>query len=138
MQLLPKGACSVTQSCPTLRPPCTVAHQAPLSMEFSRQEYWSGLPFPTPGSLPDPGTEPSCFAGGLFTTVPPGKPHPRVSIYSHHPQSRTYSDQHIPLKVTGNSHSWKHILLSTPYTTYTYKHTCKHAHKHYRQIHQKS
>ena len=35
--------------------PWTVAHQAPLSMEFSRQEYWSGLPFPTPGDLPDPG-----------------------------------------------------------------------------------
>ena len=38
--------------------PWTVAHQAPLSMEFSRQAYWSGLPFPTPGDLPNPGTEP--------------------------------------------------------------------------------
>ena len=38
--------------------PWTVAHQAPLSMEFSRQEYWSGLLFPTPGDLPNPGTEP--------------------------------------------------------------------------------
>ena len=38
--------------------PWTVACQAPLSMEFSRQEYWSGLPFPTPGDLPDPGIEP--------------------------------------------------------------------------------
>ena len=38
--------------------PWTVAHQAPLCMEFSRQEYCSGLPFPTPGDLPDPGTEP--------------------------------------------------------------------------------
>ena len=38
--------------------PWTVAHQAPLSMEFSRQEYWSGLPFPFPGDLPDPGIEP--------------------------------------------------------------------------------
>ena len=37
--------------------PCTVAHQAPLSMEFSRQKYWSGLPFPPPGDLLDPGTE---------------------------------------------------------------------------------
>ena len=36
----------------------TVALQAPLSMEFSRQEYWSGLPFPSPGDLPDPGAEP--------------------------------------------------------------------------------
>ena len=38
--------------------PWTVAHQAPLSMEFSRQEYWSGLPFPSPGDPPNPGTEP--------------------------------------------------------------------------------
>ena len=38
--------------------PWTVAHQAPPSMEFSRQEYWSGLPFPSPGGLPDPGIEP--------------------------------------------------------------------------------
>ena len=36
----------------------TVAHQAPLSVEFSRQEYWRGLPFPTPGDLPDPGIQP--------------------------------------------------------------------------------
>ena len=38
--------------------PWTVAHQASLSMEFSRQEYWSGLPFPSPEELPNPGTEP--------------------------------------------------------------------------------
>ena len=38
--------------------PWTIAHQAPPSMEFSRQEYWSGLPFPSPGDLPDPGIEP--------------------------------------------------------------------------------
>ena len=39
--------------------PCTVAHQAPLFLEFSRQEYWSGLSFLTPGHLPDPGIEPA-------------------------------------------------------------------------------
>ena len=42
--------------------PWTVAHQAPPSREFSRQEYWSGLPFPSPGDLPDPGIEPRCPA----------------------------------------------------------------------------
>ena len=52
--------------------PCTVAHQAPLSMEFSRQEYWSGLPFPTPRDLPDPGIKPlspafPALAGRFFT-----------------------------------------------------------------------
>ena len=50
----------------------TVAHQAPLSMDFSRHEYWSGMPFPTPGDLPNPGTEPlsitsPSLAGGFFT-----------------------------------------------------------------------
>ena len=53
--------------------PWTVARQAPLSMGFSRQEYWSGLPFPPPGDLPDPGIEPASLtspvlAAGFFTT----------------------------------------------------------------------
>ena len=48
----------LTQSCPTVCDPWTVAHQTPLSMGLSRQEYWSGLPFPSPGALPDPGIEP--------------------------------------------------------------------------------
>ena len=48
----------VTQSCPTLCYPWTVACWAPLSMEFSRQEYWNGLPFPSPGDLPNPGIKP--------------------------------------------------------------------------------
>ena len=59
--------------------PWTVALQAPLSMAFSRQEYWSGLPFPTPGDLPDPGIKPVspqslALAARFFTTAPPGKP----------------------------------------------------------------
>ena len=54
--------------------PWTAARQAPLSMGFSRQEYWSGLPFPSPGDLPDPGIEPGSpvLAGGFLTTVTPG------------------------------------------------------------------
>ena len=50
--------------------PCTVASQASLSMEFSRQEYWSGLPCPSPGDLPNPGIEPwpLALAGRFFTT----------------------------------------------------------------------
>ena len=49
--------------------PCTIACQAPLSMGFSRQEYWSGLTFPPPGDLPDPGIEPRspALAGSFFT-----------------------------------------------------------------------
>ena len=57
--------------------PWTVAHQALCPWGFSRQEYWSGLPFPSPGDLPKPGIEPAspAVAGGFFTTEPPGKPH---------------------------------------------------------------
>ena len=56
--------------------PWTAAHQAPLSMGFSRLEYWSGLPFLSPGDLPKPGMEPTspALAGKFFTTEPPGKP----------------------------------------------------------------
>ena len=56
--------------------PWTVACQAPLSMGFPRQEYWSGLPFPLPEEIPNSGTEPTfpASAGGFFTSEPPGKP----------------------------------------------------------------
>ena len=59
----------VAQSCPTLCDPMIVAHQVPLSMGFSRQEYWSGLSFPSPGDLPNPGIEPesSALADRFFT-----------------------------------------------------------------------
>ena len=58
--------------------PWTVSHQAPLSMGFSRQEYWSGLPVPAPGDLPYPGIDPRSpvaptWADTLFPTAPPGK-----------------------------------------------------------------
>ena len=59
--------------------PWATACQAPLSIEFSRQEYWSELPVPSPADLPDPGIEPMslaspALAGGFFTVEPPGKP----------------------------------------------------------------
>ena len=62
--------------------PWTVA-QAPLTMGFLRQEYWSGLPFPYPGDLPDPGIKPispvaPTLPGGFFTTEPRGKHSARV------------------------------------------------------------
>ena len=53
--------------------PWTVAYRAPPSMEFCRQEYWSGLPFPSPGDLPDSGIEPGspAFQADAFTSEPP-------------------------------------------------------------------
>ena len=55
--------------------PRTVAYQAPQSMEFSRQEYWSGLPFPSPGDLPDPGIKPESptLQADALPSEPPGK-----------------------------------------------------------------
>ena len=67
-------------SCPVVSDsfatPRTVPHQALLSMGFPRQEYWSGLSFPSPGDLPNPGIKPMspALAGGFFTTELPGKP----------------------------------------------------------------
>ena len=56
--------------------PWTVVHQVPLSMEFSRQEYWSGMPFPSSGKLPDPGIEPGSPAlqADFLSTEPLGRP----------------------------------------------------------------
>ena len=68
--------CLVTRSCPTLLRPMDCSLPGSLVNGFPRQEYWSGLPFPSPGDLPDPGIEPisPALAGGFFTTEPPGKP----------------------------------------------------------------
>ena len=68
--------CLVAKSCPTLVTPWAVTHQAFLTMKFSKQEFWNGLPFPSPGHLPSLGIEPmsAVLAGGFFTTEPPGKP----------------------------------------------------------------
>ena len=68
---------SVVQSCLTLCDPGTVTLQALLFMGFPRQESWSGLPFPTPEDLPNPGIElaSSASAGRFFTTEPPEKPY---------------------------------------------------------------
>ena len=80
--------------------PWTVAYQPPPSMGFSRQEYWSGLPFPSPGDLPDPGIEPRspAFRADALPSEPPGNPStlPRgaCSLGSpHHPK-------HFGFKVT--------------------------------------
>ena len=82
--------------------PWTIAHQAPLSMGFPRQEYWSGLPFPSSENLPEPGTEmvslvSPALSGRFFTTVLPGKPKSREGIS-------------IKLKVQVTPHFLTHML----------------------------
>ena len=66
----------VAQSCPTLYDPMDSSHQAPLFMEFFKQEYWSGLPRPSPGDLPDSGIKPGSPAlqAVSLPSEPPGKP----------------------------------------------------------------
>ena len=66
--------------------PWTVAYRAPPSMGFSRQECWSGLPFPSPGDLPDPGIEPGSPAlqADALQSEPPGKPLAAKYIYKLH------------------------------------------------------
>ena len=70
--------------------PRTVAHQAPPSMGFSRQEYWSGLPFPSPVELPNPGIKPKSPAlqANALTSEPPGKP----TLFN---VQCSYSDKHM-------------------------------------------
>ena len=67
----------VAQLCPTLSDSWTAAYQAPPPMGFSRQECWSGVPFPSPGDLPNPGIEPGSPAlqADALPFEPPGKPH---------------------------------------------------------------
>ena len=59
-----------------------VAYQVPKSMEFSRQEYWSGLPFPSPGDLPNPGIElgPPALQADALPSEQPGKPHKLIGL----------------------------------------------------------
>ena len=83
-------ACISRFSCVQLfATPWTNAHQAPLSMAFSRQEYWSGLPCPPPGDLPDPGIERTSLvspapAGGFFTTSATWEAHASLGWHNFH------------------------------------------------------
>ena len=89
-----------------------VAHQVPLSMEFPRQEYWSGLPFPSPEDLPYPGIKPMspALAGGFSTTEPPRKP-----TYLHTYRLNTYCKNHFidPCFNFISYYSFPKILKST-------------------------
>ena len=93
--------------------PWTVAHQAPPSMGFSRQEYWSGVPFPSPGDLPNPGIKPRspAFQADAFTSELPGKPgsvySQRISLKKNYPLSR--KQDHIGPKMADGS--WESLTM---------------------------
>ena len=92
---------SCVQLCMT--PWTTAACQAPLSMRFSRQGYWSGLPFPSPGDLPDPGIEPGSPAlqADALPSEPPGKP--KVNFLESKSSVSKCSLYHYPWPVEYNS-----------------------------------
>ena len=97
----------IAQPCPTLcnpmdcsLPGSSVACQAPLSMEFFRQEYWSGLPFPTPGNLPNPRIKLSCNADRFFN----------ISLTWEAPYIQTYT----------HTHTHTHTYTTHTYVIYTY------------------
>ena len=88
--------------------PWTVALQAPLSMEFSRQEYWRGLPFPPPGDLPDPGIKPKFWhllhwQADSLPLVPSGKPFETIEIPKKKKKKHffKYVNNHTVLKLEG-------------------------------------
>ena len=93
------GGSLVTKLCPTFATAWTIGHQAPLSMGFLRWEYWSGLPFPFPGDLPDPGIKSGSPALQVYSllTEPPGKP-----------QDMVYTNNN------NKKMSWGCLLLSIP------------------------
>ena len=89
--------------------PLDLGCQAPLSMGFSRQEYWSGLPFPSPGDLPDPGIEPASpvLAGGFFATEPPRKTPPQwlITVSKTSPKVMRNASNFIMLEDLGSQES---------------------------------
>ena len=92
----------------------TVAHQASLSMGFSRQEHWSGLPLPSPGDLPnDPGIEPASpsLADRFFTTQPLRKP------YTH---TYTHTHTYLHISLSRDTHTHTHTHTHTPLPIYLY------------------
>ena len=98
------------QSCPILCDlvDCTVAHQAPMSMGFSKQEYWSGLPFPPPGDLPDPGIKPAVpalQADSLLLESPGKSPESHDSAEHFH----LFISSFILRAAPGNQHSYLHF-----------------------------
>ena len=96
--------------------PWTIACQAPLFMEFFRQEYWNWLPFPTPEALPNSGIERVCLAspilvGRFFTTVPPGKP------FRENPLNLSVQFSHSVMSDSLQPHGLQHARLPCPSAT---------------------
>ena len=121
--------------------PWTIAHQAPLSIAFPRQEYWTGLPFPSPGDLPDPGIKPAspALAGRLFTIEPPGKPQLNLAVlkFSHYSRKNKQNKQTkkqakqsktIPQVKTKSQYPYPHHVLFESPSIHLHIHSCSQHH----------
>ena len=103
--------------------PWTIAHWAPLSMGLSRQEYWSGLPFLSPGDLPDPGIEPR------FPTLQADEGSPKcplpLHLYTHWSLGYFYLCLWIPIQSNLPISSWpaQNLCFSFPWIFTSYRHT---------------
>ena len=108
--------------------PWTLARQAPLLMGFSRQEYWSGLPCPPPGDLPDPGIEPAsltspALAGGFFTTGGfPGGSGSKASAYNVGDPGSIPGSGRSPGE--GNGNPLQYSCLENPMSRGAWRATC--------------
>ena len=100
----------VAQSYPTLGDPMDSSlHQAPPSMEFSRQEYWSGLPFPSPGDLPNPGLNPGLpHCGQMLYCLN----HQEIKVYVSRANLLSQRIFFLHLLPTCLCHSWLYVFLS--------------------------
>ena len=104
----------VAQLCLTLCDPWTVAYKAPLSMEFSRQEYWCGLPFPSPGDLPYTGIEPGSPAlqAEALPFEPPGNSLVCPNVHRSLDHAAITGTMIFVTKVHSLIHSWHCLLIS--------------------------
>ena len=123
------GGGLVPKSSPALVTQRAVVHQAPLSTGFPRQEYWSGLPFPAPGDLPNPGIEPGCptSQADSLPTEPPGKSYPNYG-YSLKQDGKAKTNQQICLQRKALDYSLKPLLLQSSYQPLKGKHGTLPAH----------
>ena len=114
------GGGLVAKSCPTLATPWTIALQAPLSIGFSRQEYWSGLPFPSPGDLPNPGIKarsPALQADSLPTELQ-GKPSGINYLITYFgPLLCPYRKENQPISMMATLHVRGTFCMSGPWVT---------------------
>ena len=110
--------CSAAKLSPILLTSCTVAHQAPLPMEFSRREYWSGVPFPPPGHLPNPGVEAvsfiSCTGRQILHPSATWETTAHLTVLKNPRALKNYTETTLPLLYKRSNKAWMtaHLFIT--------------------------